>query len=42
MAEDVVVAWKHYAIAPDANLSSKALELKRRLLAVMEEVPVAS
>jgi len=38
VAEDLVVAWKHYAMAPDANLSPKALELKRRLLAAMEEV----
>ena len=38
VAEDLVVAWKHYAMAPDAYLSPKALELKRRLLAAMEEV----
>jgi len=42
VAEDLVVLWKHYAMAPDANLSPKALELKHRLLAVMEEVPVSS
>ena len=42
VAEDLVVVWKHYAMAPDANLSPKALELKHWLLAVMEEVPVAS
>ena len=42
VAEDLVVVWRHYAIAPDASLSPKALELKHRLLAVMEEVPVAS
>lgn len=41
VAEDLVVVWRNYAIAPDANLSPKALELKHRLLAVMEEVPVA-
>ncbi len=38
VAEDLVVAWKNCAMAPDANLSPKALELKRRLLAAMEEV----
>lgn len=42
VAEDLVVLWKHYAMAPDANLSPKALELKHRLLAVREEVPVSS
>ncbi len=42
VAEDLVVVWKHYAMAPDETLSPKALELKHRLLAVMEEVPVAS
>jgi hypothetical protein len=42
VTEDLVVVWKQYAMSPDANLSPKALELKRRLLAVMEEVPVAS
>jgi len=42
VAEDLVMLWKHYAMAPDANLSPKALEQKHRLLAVMEEVPVAS
>ena len=42
VAEDLVVVWRHYATAPDANLSPKALELKHPLLAVMEEVPVAS
>lgn len=41
VAEDLVVVWRHYAKAPDADLSPKALDLKRRLLAVMEEVPVA-
>ncbi len=39
VAEDLVVLWKHYAMAPAANLSPKALELKQRLLAVMEEIP---
>ncbi len=42
VAEDLVVVWKHYAQAPDTTLSPKALELKYRLLAVMEEVPVGS
>jgi len=42
VAEDLVVVWRHYAMAPDANLSPKALELKHRLLAAMEVVPVAS
>ena len=42
VAKDLVVVWKHYAMAPDANLSPEALELKHRLLAVIEEVPVAS
>lgn len=42
VAEDLVVLWKNYAMAPDANLSPKALELKHRLLAVIEEVPVFS
>ena len=42
VAEDLVVVWKHYAMAPDADLSPKALQLKQRLLAVIEEVPVAS
>jgi hypothetical protein len=42
VAEDLVVVWKHYAKAPDADLSPKALELKHRLLAAMDEVPVAS
>ncbi len=42
VAEDLVVVWKHYAQAPDTTLSPKALELKHRLLAVMEEVPVGS
>jgi hypothetical protein len=42
VAEDLVVLWKQYAMAPDGNLSPKAMELKHRLLAVMEEVPVAS
>ena len=41
VAEDLVVVWRHYALASDADLSPKALELKHRLLAVMEEVPVA-
>lgn len=40
VAEDLVVVWKHYAKASDADLSPKALELKHRLLAAMEEVPV--
>jgi hypothetical protein len=40
VAEDLVVLWKNYAMAPDANLSPKALELKGRLLAAMEEVTV--
>ena len=40
VAEDLVVAWKHYAMAPDANLSPKALELKHRLRALIGEVPV--
>ena len=42
VAEDLVVVWRQYALSPDANLSPKALELKHRLLAVMEVVPVAS
>ncbi len=42
VAEDLVVVWKHYVKAPDETLSPKALELKHRLLAVMEEVPIAS
>ena len=29
VAEDLVVVWKNYAMAPDAHLSPKALELKR-------------
>jgi hypothetical protein len=41
VAEDLVVVWKHYAKAPDSDLSPKALDLKYRLLAVMEEVPLA-
>jgi hypothetical protein len=41
VAEDLVVVWKHYAKAPDSDLSPKALDLKRRLLAAMEEVPLA-
>jgi len=41
VAEDLVVVWKQYALAPDAGLSPKALELKRRLLATVEEMPVA-
>ena len=41
VAEDLVVVWKQYARAPDAELSPKALELKRRLLDAVEELPVA-
>jgi len=40
VAEDLVVLWKNYAMASDAHLSPKALELKGRLLAAMEEVAV--
>jgi hypothetical protein len=40
VAEDLVIVWKHYAKAPDSELSPRALELKRRLIAAMEEVPV--
>src|SRR5665213_3098051 len=29
VAEDLVVVWRHYAMAPDADLSPKALALKR-------------
>lgn len=41
VAEDVVVLWRHYALAPDAELAPKALRLKRHLLAVLEEIPDA-
>lgn len=40
VAEDLVIVWKQYARAPDAELSPKALELKRRLLEAVEELPV--
>lgn len=36
VADDLVVVWQQYALAPDAELSLKALELKRRLLAAVE------
>lgn len=39
VAEDLVVVWKNYALAPDATLTPRALELKRRLLEAIEEVP---
>ena len=38
VAEDLVVVWKNYAMAPDGKLSPKALELKRRLIEAVEEV----
>lgn len=40
LAEDLAVLWKNYAMTPDSNLSPKALELKGRLLAAVEEVAV--
>jgi hypothetical protein len=40
VAEDLVVVWKNYARAEDADLAPKALELKRRLLASLDEVPI--
>ncbi len=41
VAESLVVGWKHYALASDRELSPKALELKRHLLAAMEDVSLA-
>lgn len=41
VAEELVVVWKHYAKAPDSDLSPKALDLKHSLLAAMDEVPLA-
>lgn len=40
VAEDLVVVWKHYARASDSELSLGALQLKARLIATIEEVPV--
>lgn len=40
VAEDLVMVWKHYALAEDAELAPKALALKQRLLRMVEEVPV--
>lgn len=40
LAEDLVVVWKHYASAGDADLSPRALELKNRLRNSLDEVPV--
>lgn len=42
VAESLVVGWRNYAQTPDAELSRKALDLKRNLLAAMDEVPVGS
>ncbi len=41
VAEDLVVVWKQFALAGDGELSPKALELKHRLLAGVEEVTIA-
>lgn len=40
VAESLVVGWRNHALAPDEELSPKALELKHNLLAAMDEVPV--
>ena len=40
VAESLVVGWRNYAQAADEELSPKALDLKRYLLAAMDEVPV--
>ncbi len=40
VAESLVVGWKHYALASDAELAPKALELKHRLLTAIDEVPL--
>jgi hypothetical protein len=40
VAESLVIGWRQYALAPDSELSPKALELKRHLLAAMEPVSV--
>jgi len=42
VAESLVVGWRNYAQAPDAELSRKALSLKHNLLAAMDQVPVGS
>jgi hypothetical protein len=42
VAEALVLGWKQYALAPDNDLSPKALELKQRLLAAASEMTVTS
>ncbi len=40
VAESLVMGWRNYAQAADEELSPKALDLKRSLLASKDEVPV--
>lgn len=42
LSEDLTVLWLNYAKAADSDLTPQALEMKHRLLAALEEWPIAS